>query len=371
MRDIPVRAKRFLTSVLADAKTIRALVGDPVESRSYYPESMRKSRAAILGDLLWWWLRFGEANRYYYLYGLDRRGADAGSVMAYRRFRALRNSRNLRPDNLSAYYGVSYNFVCVARDKLLFSQVASSLGLPVPRIWAICSPDSVFWLDSDRQAPLDDLVSDPDLRIDGVCKPADGIMGADVFLLKIEGGRLFVDGAEASVGELARRLSPRHLLQSRVVQHPDMAALHPHSINTLRLVTFNRGGAVELFSAALRIGTGGRRTDNWAGGGVLASVDRDSGVVKGDGYLKPAFGRRVARHPDTGVTLDGFQVPEFERAVAMAKRFHRHLPGIHSLGWDIAFTPEGPVFLEANDDWDGIIPMLMEPDFRRKFLAMY
>src|SRR5690606_23902276 len=149
------------------------------------------------------------------------------------------------------------------------------------------------------------LASDTGLGIDGVCKPVDGIMGASIFLLKVVNGRLFIDGAEASIDALRNRLSSRHLLQTRLKQHQLLASLHPESINTLRLVSFNQNGSIVLFSAGLRIGTGGTSKDNWSAGGILVSVDADSGPVRGKGYMKPAFGRSVERHADTQVVLDG------------------------------------------------------------------
>jgi Sugar-transfer associated ATP-grasp len=365
------RPRRLPGISLKGAKAIYGLIEGGIDSHSYYPEADRKSKLTILRELIWWWIRHGEVNKYYYLYGLDRLGANADSVMPYRHFRALRNSRNLRPDNLSAHYRKSYNFVCVLRDKFLFSQLASSLGFPVPKPWALCSAHSLFWIESATHAPLEHLASNTGLGIDGVCKPVDGIMGASIFLLKVANGRLFIDGAEASIDALRSRLSSRHLLQTRLKQHPALASLHPRSINTLRLVTFNQNGSIVLFSAGLRIGTGGTSKDNWSAGGILVSVDADSGTVRGMGYMKPAFGRRVERHPDTQVVLDGFVVPEFDHAVALAKKFHAHLPGIHSIGWDIAITPEGPVFIEGNDDWDGAVPMVLEPGFRQKLTSMY
>ena len=31
---------------------------------------------------------------------------------------------------------------------------------------------------------------------------------------------------------------------------------------------------------------------------------------------------------------------------------HKHLYNIRSIGWDSAITPEGPVFIEGNDNWE-------------------
>jgi hypothetical protein len=34
------------------------------------------------------------------------------------------------------------------------------------------------------------------------------------------------------------------------------------------------------------------------------------------------------------------------------KRFHNYFKDIHSIGWDIAITEDGPVIIEGNDNWE-------------------
>ncbi|HNP36518.1 MAG TPA: sugar-transfer associated ATP-grasp domain-containing protein [Woeseiaceae bacterium] len=351
--------------------TIRALITDPMLSQSYYPEHERKSKLAVLVDLIGPWLRYGEVNTYYYLYGLDRLDANKKDILPYSLFRTLRDSRNLRPTDLPAYSGTSYNFICVLRDKFLFSTFAAGLGIPASKSLAICSRDSVFWIRTGQRMPLEQLLDDTSLNIDGMVKPIDGIMGSNVFPMKVIDGRLYIDGVKASIDDLRTRLTRRHLLDVRIKQHTDIAELHPWSINTLRLVTFNQGGHVELLSSTFRIGTGRRPTDNWSAGGILIAVDPGSGTTRGDGYLKPSYGQRVRRHPDTGIELEGLAIPNYDRAVATVLRLHTHLPGLHSIGWDVAITPDGPVVIEGNDDWDGAVPMAVEPGFRQRLMRMY
>jgi hypothetical protein len=36
----------------------------------------------------------------------------------------------------------------------------------------------------------------------------------------------------------------------------------------------------------------------------------------------------------------------------MSVKFHGHLKQIHSIGWDIAITKDGPCFIEGNDNWE-------------------
>jgi hypothetical protein len=170
---------------------------------------------------------------------------------------------------------------------------------------------------------------------------------------------------------LKEKLDGMYLLQERIQQHPKLSILHPHSINTIRIVTFNNGGNVQVFFAALRIGAEGRSMDNGDCGGIQAGIDLTSGQVCTEAICKSGHGGQVQQHPDTKVPLYGFEIPYFHDAVQLATDLHGYLYGIHSIGWDIAITPAGPIIIEGNDDWGGIRPMALEKNFKQRFLAMY
>jgi hypothetical protein len=334
-------------------------------SRSYYPEEPTKSKARVLGELLWWLLRSGEINNYYYAYGLDRKSVDRSrELLPYRQFRRLRNRLNLRTGR------APYNYVCLLRDKFVFAQFVSSLGLPTPRSFALLDARHVTWLDTSATLPLHAIGERRDLEIDGFCKKVAGIRGEGAFALRIAAGSLSLHGRTISVRELEALLDERYLLQQRVIQHEALDALHDGSVNTLRLITFATASGIELFAAALRVGVHGESVDNWAAGGLIVGIDAQRGTLRGEGFYKPGHGGRTPCHPDSGIEFDGFEIPYFFAAVQLASRLHGYLREIHSIGWDVAITPTGPTLIEGNDDWEGGIPMVLERDFRRRFLAM-
>ncbi len=257
------------------------------------------------------------------------------------------------------------------RDKFVFSQFVSSLSFPTPKNLAICDHESVTWLDEMRRAPLETLLLDKTLHFDAFCKPLSGINGRGAFPLRLNGGRLFINDEEVTLDQFKARLDGQHLIQERVQQHSKMSELHPNSINTIRLITFNNDDQVQVFSAALRMGTKGRSLDNWTAGGILVGVDLASGRLCEEGVYKPGYGGRVHRHPDTHVLFSGFEIPYFHDAVQRAMDLHRYFYGIHSIGWDIAIMEDGPTIIEGNDDWDGAVPMALESNFKQRFLEMY
>jgi hypothetical protein len=358
--------KRAISTASDSVNMIGHIIRDPATSRTYFPEREHKQKITILWDNLLWLARYGEVNRFYFIYGLDCKSAPRKKeFLPYRKFMRIRNSKNLHPD------GADFNYVCILRDKFVFSQFLSSLNFPTPKNKAILTSEQITWLRDLRSAPLETLTESTDLLIDGFCKELTGTRGSGVFPLKITGGRLFINEWEVSLRELKERLSRHYLLQERVLQHPRMNELYPHSVNTIRLITFNNNGDVKPFVAAQKIGTNGRSIDNWGAGGVAVGIDLESGRLRNDALVYNGFKGRVERHPDTGVLLHGFEVPYFHLAVEMACKLHSYLYGVHSIGWDIAVTPDGPMFIEGNDDWGGVLPLMFKENFKSSFMEMY
>ncbi len=350
--------------MLAAVQHLPRLITDP-DSQSYYPAEERKSKLRISADLLGWLVRHRSVNTFYYTLGFDRRnGVKMNDYLPHGDFCRLRDARNLHPK-----YSEGYNYVCLLRDKFVFSQFASSLGFPTSKNLAICTRDSLTWLDDMRTVPLEGLLAGNDF--DGFCKKLAGILGRGAFRLQLKGGKLFIDSAEATLEALRDRLGGQHLIQEQIEQHPTMSSLHPASVNTIRLVTFNQGDRVQAFSAALRVGANGRSMDNWGAGGILVGLDLASGRLREEGIFKSGYGGRVREHPQTGVAFASFEIPYFHDAISLAMKLHECLYGIHSIGWDLAITEDGPLIIEGNDDWDGVIPMVLESNFRERFLEMY
>lgn len=360
----PKSARAALNRIIRTIREVLGLAFDARLSRSYWPAMPRKSRPRIFGELIWWLLRTGEANNFYYAYGLDLKSVRRHDLMSYRRFQWLRNHCNLRVD------GVTYNYICILRDKFVFGQFASSLGMPTPKNLALLDRENVTWLDRDETAPLDSLAEPGAPELNGFCKPLAGMQGDDAFPLRLDRGRFFVAGEPVSLDELRRRLSGRFLFQQRIEQHPLMSQLNASCVNTMRLISFCSDGQATVLHGVLRIGVPPSNVDNWAAGGLIVSIDLASGELRGDGFFKPGAGGRTAVHPATGVRFDGFVLPHFAQAMSIVKRLHEYLPHIYSIGWDVAIATDGPVIVEGNDDWDAGCLMVLEQGFRQHFLEL-
>lgn len=358
LRKIPYRRDKM--------RQLFQLINNPLLSASYFPGTERKSKMGMWWDNFVWLSKFGEVNKYYYVYGLDSKsGSNPDDFISYINFYRKRDSRNLHPGK------ENYSYVCLLRDKFVFGQFMASLGFPTPKNIALLNEDEVTWLHDMKSAPLASLLEDQQININGFCKRLTGILGEGAFPLRISGGKLYINEKQISLDELKESLNGKYLLQNLVSQHPLMSELHPASVNTIRMVSFNNYGKVEIFSAALRIGTKGRNVDNGGAGGILVGIDLQTGRLQKEGFYKPGFGTRIEKHPDTGIILKDFQIPFFNQCVELVRKIHGYFYGVHSIGWDIAITSEGPIFIEGNDDWNIPFPTGTEKDFKSRFLKMY
>ena len=312
-----------------------------------------------------WFFRHKEFNGYYYIYGLDRKNGDHSKhVLPYRSFTRIRDSRNLKPA------GVNFNYAALLQDKFVFGQFMSSLKIPTPRNIALLDKNTITWLDTMQVSPLASVLTCKH-PLDGFCKKLSGMQGQGAFRLSVRDHKLFIAEQESSLSALSSQIDGTYLLQERVMQHPDLDKLFPRALNTMRIVTFNNNGQTEVFNAAMKIGTGQSNVDNWRYGGIAVGINLDSGTLRRDGFYKPNYGRLVEVHPDTQVRLEGFKVPYFKESLELVCKVHQYIYGIHSIGWDVAVGPDGPVIIEGNEDWDGSFAMAAEPNFKKRFLDMF
>ena len=234
---------------------------------------------------------------------------------------------------------------CILRDKYLFSLFLSA--------WGYRSPEVVGVIDKEGDFQVVNSVFNRDGSY--FFKPIDGQCGSGVFELTVSHGVGYLGSEKVIDKEFIRLLSGgRYIVQTKVSQHPAMNMLYGQSINTIRLVTVysKKEDKVIPLSAVLRVGAHGNVVDNWAAGGLAIGVNMEGGCLQGDGFYKHGKGTRTNLHPDTGVLFDGYEIPYFREAIIDATSLHRHLLPLMVIGWDIAITPEGPLFIEGNDNME-------------------
>lgn len=143
------------------------------------------------------------------------------------------------------------------------------------------------------------------------------------------------------------------VVETLIVQHDDMALVHPSSVNSVRVVTaLDRAGYGHVLAAALRCGRDGSITDS--GNGLFAGVDLATGVVNTDGVSH--FSERFACHPDSGVQFQGMHIPNWEGLVVASKAVAEENPSLRLMNWDWACRKDGAWCLIEGNFTGGLGP---------------
>lgn len=181
--------------------------------------------------------------------------------------------------------------------------------------------------------------------------------GRGIYKVKVGYGHAECEDKNFSLSEAFFR-DGDFIIQKEVCNHKSLSRIYPKSLNTARFITVwsEQTKRPELFAQFFRIGANGNVVDNWAVGGLLFVLNSDGSI--GDvGFFKDpkyahGYGMRVDSHPDTGVSFKGMRVPDYDAGLELALKAHAVLPTVKSIGWDVAFTDDGPLIVEGNDDWE-------------------
>lgn len=314
-----------------------------IHSETYFPELMdrRKSKVRIFFDLMGHAIKYGAINYHYFAYGFDIKGLrkksdyfDEGDLLwrmdAYNKWEA------------------AYNYTCILRDKRLFGELLSA--------WNISTPRNL--LDTSISNYTEQLKENI-LSREGeyFCKPVDGACGRGVFQIINKRDTCIVDNLEYSkehAFEVIKNkiLHANYIIQPVIRQHETISRIYDGCLNTMRLVTVceKKSSRIEPVSAVLRIGCNGNIVDNYEKGGVSVGIDLKTGKLVQYGMFKYGRGTKTEFHPNTNIRFEGIQLPTFSKAIDQAIQIHSKLREIPVIGWDIAFTESGPIFIEGNDN---------------------
>ncbi len=300
-----------------------------LRSESYYPELPQKSKFQIALDQLGHIWKYGSIERYYFSYGLDIKG--------------FRDKNDYLDDGWFLWKCAMLNtvltnhdYTCILRDKELFATLLTE--------WGFETPHTVACVRTSEEAVT---VSNMLFEKGGCffCKPLDGQCGGGVFRLDTT--------VETNPDSVRDKLSQGvYLVQTYIVQHPEIDRVYDKSVNTLRILTVmdkDNGEPVPV-AGEVRFGAHDSVVDNLAAGGVAVGIDLKTGRLSEYGICKKGSIKRTPVHPDSQIRFAEIRIPFVREAVEQAVRLHARLSSIRVIGWDVAITPDGPVFVEGNDN---------------------
>ena len=177
-----------------------------------------------------------------------------------------------------------------------------------------------------------------------IIKPSRLSKGEGVQCIKVEDG--IVKSLNITFADLLKKYNKDFIIQECVRQHEKMSALNPTSVNTLRILSYRSDMEVLIIYSVVRIGRLGAVIDNQSSGGISATIDDNGRLGK---YAFGGVRDNNIEKTDTGIQIDGYQLPSYDKAIEMVKRLHLNLPFFDIIGWDIAIDEVGdPVLIEFN-----------------------
>lgn len=252
-------------------------------------------------------------------------------------------------------------------DKGIFYRYCESAGIPVPRLFGLHRRGGMGWTISSPVLGSDEewiRFFDKECPSPCTVKPALGRLGMGILLLQREGAGFTTPGGQfLRPADVVKRMNAggefdSFVIQERLFNHPSLRPITSgEGLTTSRMITFLRGAQeCDLISADVKIIVGENLTSNLnkgLTGNMAGQVSLQDGrivcvhaLVNGRGFVE------VERHPDTGALFRDFQLPDWEAASALVIRAARTFSPVRAVGWDVSFTPSGPVLLEGNFFFD-------------------
>jgi hypothetical protein len=175
-------------------------------------------------------------------------------------------------------------------------------------------------------------------------KPSLDSRGSGVKIVNLQNGSDIISGEK--LANMFDKYDRDFLIEEVICQHDDMAALNPTSLNTIRVLSYRNGMDVHIIYTVIRIGRKGKTIDNESAGGISARINPDGKLAK---FAYGAPGDDNIEFTDSGVKLDGYEIPSFQKMIEFVKEQHLYMPWFDLIGWDIAINKEGnPVVIEFN-----------------------
>jgi Sugar-transfer associated ATP-grasp len=160
-------------------------------------------------------------------------------------------------------------------------------------------------------------------------------------------GISFFDTTALSLGRL--KGLENGVFQTYICQHAFFSDFMPSSVVTLRITTVvDDEGRPSARACYLRLGRTGD-THITVARRIRVAVDPATGRLSALGFL-PSW-EPIDRHPDTGLSFEGRQIPFYSKCVATVLDLHARCPFARCVGWDVVVDSDDEVKVM---EWNGM-----------------
>ena len=240
-------------------------------------------------------------------------------------------------------------YLMISEDKELTHQVLKAMEIPQPKL-LLQYKNGKFY--SETKSVINDheasqlIQNSPAEKL--FLKPTKGLGGRGIMVfnkkvnyLDKEGNTLSTDYIKSTIKE-----SENYLLQEGLIQHEEFNKIYPNAVNTMRIYTETKKGNSNILYAILRMGNGGKQIDNASQIGYVCAINVENGKLFP--YATSKLFVTTLEHPDTGFKFEGYKIPFWDTVKSFVIDIAQRTDNIGYIGWDIAYTINGPAVIEMN-----------------------
>ncbi len=179
-------------------------------------------------------------------------------------------------------------------------------------------------------------------------KPTKGLGGVGIKVFNKKEKFVDKDGNILSAEFIKNNLkdSENYLLQEGLIQHEELNKIYPNAVNTMRIYTEVKHGDAKLLFAILRMGDGGRQIDNASQSGFVCAINSETGELAPEATSRLFV--KATHHLDTNFKFEGYKIPFWNEVKDFVIEIAQKTENIGFIGWDIAYTVNGPAVIEIN-----------------------
>jgi hypothetical protein len=228
-------------------------------------------------------------------------------------------------------------------DKLAFHEMCKAHAIPTPAVLAVFAPAATLVAFEAGRSPKHDVF----------VKASTGGSRAERFQwrgIDFESNRGLRLKREDLGGYLAKRARTENLtllVQPVLSNHPDLRVQSNDALAAVRLVTGrSKDGEVAAIFSIIYFGQANEITSH---SNCVALID------SANGRLMPAPPQNwpgVSMYRYHQFDCNDACMPDWDAALKYVSIAHQACPNFIFVGWDVAFTPQGPTILEGNANWD-------------------
>jgi hypothetical protein len=153
------------------------------------------------------------------------------------------------------------------------------------------------------------------------------------------------DIADAEALYYQLRKNGQLLVEDAIIQHEDLNQINPYVVCSFRIITLYKDGKATMIANAMRINQDEAEVIGCTND-LYFSIGADGKI---DSNVVDDYGEVYDTHPMTGKRFSDVYIHGVKEAFDMCVEAHQRIPQVRYIGWDVAFSVNGPVMVEGNE----------------------